>query len=82
MNIFILLFLAIFLASTALGLFLILRPEKAIAFQTWFYLKINWRVEPVDMALELRNTRIMGAMLIAVVLGVTVCAGIILAGNR
>ncbi|MBF0571428.1 MAG: hypothetical protein HQL12_06100 [Candidatus Omnitrophica bacterium] len=52
--------------SLALGLFFTLKPSQAIDIQKRFYLKINWRIEPVDMALEIRNTRIMGLMVVAV----------------
>lgn len=67
MSLFIVLETFIFLAAIALGLLLILRPLQAIEFQKWFYFKINWRMEPVNMALEIRNTRIMGLMLMGAV---------------
>ncbi len=46
------------------GLLLFLRPELAIEIQKRFYAKINWRIEPISMPKEIRNTRIMGAFLI------------------
>ena len=64
----------IFLVSIALGLFLILRPARAIEIQQQFYFKINWRMEPVNMALEIRNTRIMGLMVMAVAIVLAVYA--------
>jgi len=67
MSLFIALGALIFLASIGLGLFLILRPAQAIELQKRFYFKINWRMEPVNMALEIRNTRMMGFMLMGVV---------------
>ncbi|MGE5279181.1 MAG: hypothetical protein ACM3L6_00345 [Deltaproteobacteria bacterium] len=51
-------------------------PRRVIAFQQAFYLRINWRMEPVSMAREIRNTRVMGAVL--VVLGLAALA--VLAG--
>jgi len=36
--------------------------------QRRFYLLINWRIEPVSMEKEIRNTRWMGLFLIALVL--------------
>ena len=39
-------------------------PGRVIAFQQRFYLRINWRMEPVSMAKEVRNTRFMGAVLV------------------
>ena len=62
----------IFLAAVALGLLLILRPAWAIELQRLVYLKIHWRMEPVNMALEIRNTRIMGCMLMGIVIALVV----------
>ncbi|MFO8053008.1 MAG: hypothetical protein R6U54_03505 [Candidatus Omnitrophota bacterium] len=50
--------------ALAFGLFLMLRPFLMIRFQQKFYEKINWRIEPVSMPKEIRNTRIMGVSLI------------------
>lgn len=47
-----------------LGVALIAWPSSAIEFQRRFYEKINWRMEPISMSKEIRNTRIMGGMLI------------------
>ena len=47
-----------------MGLFLFLKPSLAIELQKKFYEKINWRIEPVSMPKEIRNTRIMGLFLI------------------
>ena len=57
-----------FLAACACisGLFMFMRPEAAIELQRRFYARINWRMEPISMSKELRNTRIMGAILAAV----------------
>ena len=52
------------IVSLLLGLFMFLRPASAIEFQRRFYLKINWKMEPVSMPLEMRNTRLMGLFLI------------------
>ncbi|MBN2119555.1 MAG: hypothetical protein JW734_00690 [Candidatus Omnitrophica bacterium] len=48
----------------AVGLLLILKPDLAIELQKKFYEKINWRMEPISMPKEIRNTRIMGVFLI------------------
>ncbi len=74
MSLFIALEIFIFLASIALGLLLILRPAQAIELQKQFYFKINWRMEPVNMALEIRNTRMMGFMMVGVVIVIVVYA--------
>lgn len=47
-------------ASLIFGLFLLFKPGSAIELQRRFYEKINWRIEPVSMAKEIRNTKIMG----------------------
>ena len=52
------------LSGILIGGFLIHNPSSAISFQKKFYEMINWRIEPVSMAKELRNTRIMGMFLI------------------
>ena len=46
------------------GLFVALRPEKTIEIQQKFYAKINWRIEPISMSKEIRNTRLMGLFLV------------------
>ena len=68
MNLFAILETLIFLAIIAFGLVLILRPSQVIEFQKRFYATINWRVEPVNMATEIRNTRMMGFMILGVVI--------------
>lgn len=51
-------------SSIVCGLLCAKYPDKAILFQQRFYLKINWRIEPVSLKKEIRNTRIMGLFLI------------------
>ncbi len=50
--------------SLILGILVWKRPERAIEIQRRFYLKINWKIEPVSMEKEIRNTKLMGAFLI------------------
>jgi len=50
------------------GVLLILKPKLTIKIQQKFYEKINWRIEPISIPKEIRNTRIMGAMLLIVAL--------------
>ncbi len=45
------------------GLFIFLRPALIISFQIKFYAKINWRMEPISMPKELKNTKDMGIFL-------------------
>ena len=54
----------VFLCSFSLGLFLFKKPSLTIELQKRFYAKINWRVEPISMSKEMRNTKIMGIMLV------------------
>jgi uncharacterized membrane protein len=60
------------LISIIIGLFLFLRPLLAIEMQKKFYARINWRIEPISLEKEIRNTRIMGLFLIIFVLSVLV----------
>ena len=53
------------LVSSVLGLFLFFKPQAAIELQRKFYAVINWRIEPISMEKEIRNTRLMGIFLLA-----------------
>lgn len=44
------------------GLLVAWKPRKVIDIQIAFYRLINWKVEPVSMEKEIRNTRIMGVI--------------------
>lgn len=55
--------LAVSLFSALIGVFIFLKPALAIEWQRIFYSKINWRIEPISMAREIRNTRVMGLCL-------------------
>ncbi len=48
----------------ALGAIIAWKPRKVIDAQTTFYRLINWKMEPISMEKEIRNTRIMGLMLL------------------
>lgn len=50
------------------GLLFILKPSLAIAIQKKIYEKINWRMEPILMEKEIRNTRLMGTFLLVFIL--------------
>lgn len=58
----------IFVVSVILGLWMFLKPARTIEIQRKFYLKINWRIEPVSMRKEIRNTKLMGIFLIILAL--------------
>ncbi|MFH1655052.1 MAG: hypothetical protein ABH954_00365 [Candidatus Omnitrophota bacterium] len=65
----ILLSFSIFLSldSILVGIFLFFQPTWAIDLQRKFYEKINWRMEPINLKKEIRNTKTMG--LFAIVVG-------------
>ena len=50
----------IIFASFFFGIFVFFKPSSTIELQRRFYEKINWRIEPISMAKEIRNTKIMG----------------------
>jgi len=60
--------LLLFLIGLGIGVFFILKPSLAIEMQRRFYAKINWRIEPISMHKELRNTRLMGVFIITCLL--------------
>lgn len=49
-----------------IGLFVFFKPELTIEIQKKFYARINWRIEPISMQKEIRNTKIMGIFLVVV----------------
>jgi hypothetical protein len=66
MNIaFFLIFSFIAVISALIGFFIFSSPALAIQIQKKFYQKINWRIEPISMPKEIRNTKIMGLFLLA-----------------
>ncbi len=50
--------------SAGVGLFIFFKPALTIEIQKRFYALINWRIEPISMPKELRNTKIMGIFLV------------------
>lgn len=52
------------LFGIVIGFFLASNPQLAIELQRRFYARINWRIEPISMSKEIRNTRLMGVFLI------------------
>jgi len=63
----ILIIVLVILIGFIVGLFLFLKPIAAIEIQKNFYATINWRIEPISMPKELRNTKIMGLCLLGIV---------------
>ncbi|MFH1594114.1 MAG: hypothetical protein ABID09_05415 [Candidatus Omnitrophota bacterium] len=46
--------------ATVFGALLMWRPKKVIEIQIALYKPFNWKIEPVSMTKEIRNTRLMG----------------------
>jgi hypothetical protein len=67
-----LIFIAVAVPALFFGVFLFRYPLKVFEFQRRFYLLINWRIEPVSLEKEIRNTKIMGLILILITLGACV----------
>lgn len=51
-----------------IGFFLCFQPELMIEIQRKFYAQINWKIEPISMPKEIRNTRVMGLAIIILLL--------------
>ncbi len=56
------------LVSLLAGAACLRSPGRVIAFQQKFYSWINWRMEPISMSREVRNTRLMGLILVLLAL--------------
>lgn len=54
--------------AIAFGALVAWKPRKVIELQIALYRLINWRMEPISMEKEIRNTRIMG--LAVLILGI------------
>jgi len=61
---FVAVFVLLSLSGILIGLLLVKNPALAIELQKRFYRRINWKIEPISLSKEIRNTRIMGGMLI------------------
>lgn len=53
----------VFVVCISIGIFLFFCPILAIELQKKFYENINWKITPISMAKEIRNTRVMGLFL-------------------
>lgn len=58
------LFITVAIISMLFGLYVFRQPEKIIEFQKKTYSCVNWRMEPISMSKEIRNTRWMGLFLL------------------
>ena len=50
-------------AGLVIGTLSAASPQRSIALYEWIMERFNWRVSPIDEALELRNTRLLGVVL-------------------
>jgi amino acid permease len=58
------------------GVLIACKPRKTIDIQAALYRPFNWRLEPIDMQKEIRNTRIMG--LVVAIMGIIALACVLL----
>ena len=59
-------------AGLAFGLFSAFWPIRSIAFYERLMARLNWQVRPIDEAREIRNTRMLGWLLIGMNLALLV----------
>jgi len=52
--------LTIAVIASAFGALLAWKPKKIIDMQIAIYRPFNWKIEPISMEKEIKNTRIMG----------------------
>jgi len=62
---FLLISLSFIILGLSIALLLIIKPFLAIEMQRRFYEKINWKIEPISVEKERRNTQIMGLILLS-----------------
>jgi hypothetical protein len=55
----------LYIIGLFIGFFFMLKPVLAIEIQRRCYARINWKIEPISLQKEIRNTRIMGCLLLA-----------------
>jgi hypothetical protein len=53
-------------SGVIVGLLIYFKLTLAIEIQKEFYEKINWRIEPISMPKEIRNTKTTGAFLVII----------------
>ena len=51
-------------AALVLGCLSVVAPMRSIALYQWIMARLNWRVSPIDEVREVRNTRLLGGLLI------------------
>ncbi|MBI2496236.1 MAG: hypothetical protein HYY90_04835 [Candidatus Omnitrophica bacterium] len=51
------------IVALLVGSLSVVAPRRSIALYQWIMARFNWRVSPIDEAREIRNTRLLGAVL-------------------
>jgi len=51
--------------ALAIGALSVASPDRSIRLYQWIMERFNWRVAPINMAREVRNTRALGVCLLA-----------------
>jgi len=67
-------FLVLSVFSFGLGMLSAAWPERSIGLYQWIMERYNWKVVPIDGPREVRNTRILGLVLVALSLATLVVA--------
>ncbi|MDP2980487.1 MAG: hypothetical protein Q8N67_00265 [Candidatus Omnitrophota bacterium] len=60
--------LTVAVIAIAFGALIAWKPKKTIDIQIALYRPFNWKIEPISMEKEIRNTRIMG--IVVFILGI------------
>jgi len=60
----VIIFQCVVIVALLLGGYIFAKPEQVIEIQKRLYRMVNWRMEPISMPKEIRNTRWMGLFLI------------------
>lgn len=71
-QLFLLIQIVIAMMALGSGILCYIRPSRAIEIQQKFYEKINWKIEPINVDKELRNTKIMGALNVLLAISITI----------
>ena len=56
-------FLGLGFLGLALGILSVAKPQRSIGLYQWIMERFNWKVMPIDESREIRNTRVLGAIL-------------------
>ncbi|MBU9888778.1 MAG: hypothetical protein KTQ49_02775 [Candidatus Omnitrophica bacterium] len=67
--------LMVSIVGVGLGVYSMVAPRRSIALYAWIMERFNWKVSPIDMAKEERNTVYLGGLLAALSVLLFVTAG-------